>query len=131
MARPGYKEARAAVDKALLNRNQMRIELDNIEALELPESLKIARRGDWQRGLDQAEIELTVAEAAFAKFTDKPPSAPRSYFDMQINVALSLTSGMYMSALQRQQKEGIRMPELVRRALAVYLKNETIGTKEN
>ena len=129
--KPGHKEARATLYKAIANRDQMRLELDNIDALDIPESTKIARRGDWQRGLDQAEIDLAAAQAAVDVFKVKPLAPHRDYFDVQFNVAVSLTNKMHGQACARMETEGIRFPELIRRALAVYLKNETIGTKEN
>ena len=103
----------------------MRVELENIETLELPESLKIARRGDWQRGLDQAEIELAAAQAAVDAFKVKPLAPHRDYFDVQFNVAVSLTNKMHGQACARMETEGIRFPELIRRALALYLAKQS------
>jgi hypothetical protein len=133
MARPGYKEAKAAVEKATSNRDQMRIERDNIDALEIPESLKIARRGDWQRGLDQAEIELAEAQAAFAAFNVKPASVRREYFDSRLNLCISMSSTLQLTLLQAARDNSVSIAEIVRRALVLYFtpKQSECQTPEN
>lgn len=131
MARPGYKEARQAVEKAIINRDGMRVELDNIETLDLPESLKIIRRGDWQRGLDQAEIELTAAQAAFDVFnTRTSPIKTREYFDARLNLCISMSATMSLEVQTAAHENGVSIAEIVRRGLALFLK-ERASTKEN
>src|ERR1700723_1610531 len=117
MSRPGYKEAKAYVTKALSDVDSLLSGLVKVESMNVSDALKAIHRNDLQKGLDKAQAELAQAQSEFALFDRKIASVPRRYFDVQRSALLSFTHDMNAAILQRLEKDGIGFPELIRRAL--------------
>lgn len=124
MARDGYIEAKNARSKAVARVLASEVALADVETLDYPTELKEVHRSDRQRNLEAAQAELIAAESALAVFNpDKKASADlRSHFDFQMHVHLSLNTDMHVAMKQRCLADSIGSPELIRRALAKYLK---------
>ena len=125
MAREGYTEAKHRRAQAAAQVLACETAVSDVEMLKCIPELKELHRSDKQRNLETAQAELAAAETALEAFAVKKASAsmqPDSGFRVRLHLHLSLTAEMHLAMENRCQADGIGAPELVRQALASYLK---------
>lgn len=120
MARIGYMDAKNDVSSARRNYSYCETMLKDV--VSQPEYAKDIYRSDWTKQLELARIEQERAEQAFAVYDIKPSANNREYFDVQVQMFVSLKSETHEAMKVRMLDDGITKAELIRRALIAYLK---------
>lgn len=122
MARPGYVQARQAVYalEQAIREQEARYEVINT----LPEVLRAVQRAEVEVNLAALRAQLIQAQARFETFRPRVPTrTPQQHFEVSRSLVLPMHLDLLQAALRRCKIDGIRFPELVRRALRAYLES--------
>lgn len=127
MARPGYIEARKAYYDAQEDLSKDEASLYRLKTCPPDHLIGYVLEQEIKRYADAVErskIAVEKTKAVFDAFNVefKPE---RKYFETKVNVCLSLTHDMQFAINERRAKDGMSFAELIRRAIEVYLKDES------